>query len=191
MSDGLWTPPVTADDFTDIGHVEERGDTGPQIRLLRCTTCRTLEELPDYQGDPRDDTVLDHLVHEHNRKHPNVDNKDAYLLRVSETLWRNPKTGRKIHEQIWSDLKEQGVLGGFVPSYYDSKNTFVEDANQCFVQHRRSIPCIDWHADRKRIGNPTKEGWREGRVKVFLCDFCPVASSVMQAKRSAAGQYDT
>lgn len=190
MAGDLWTPKVTDEDFTDIGHVEDKSDEGPQIRLLRCTHCRTLEELPDYQGDPRDDTVLDHLVHEHNRRHPNVDNKDAYLLRVSERAWRNPKIGRRIHDKIWSDLKEQGLLGGFVPEYYATKNTFVEDAVKCHDKHNRQVPCIDWRADHRRIGNPTKEGWREGRVKVYLCDFCPVASKVMEAKRAAAGQYD-
>jgi hypothetical protein len=186
----LWTPPVTDDDFTDIGHVETRADEGPQIRLLRCTHCKTLEELPDYQGDPRDDVVLDHLVMDHQRKHPFHDQPDAYLLRVSEKAWRNPKIGRKIHEKIWSDLKEQGTLGGFVPEYYATKSTFHEDAVKCHVQHNRQVPCIDWHADRKRIGNPTKEGWKRGEVKVYLCDFCPVAAKVMEARRAAAGQYD-
>ena len=182
-------PKVTDEDFKDIG------DTGteygaPFIRLLRCTHCRTLEELPDYQGDPRDDVLLDHLVMEHNRLHPNNDEKDAFLLRVSEAAWKNPKTRRPIHDKIWEDLKNKGLLGGFVPEYYASKNTFVEDANKCFIQHNKQVPCIDWHADRKRIGNPTKEGWQRGEVKVYLCDFCPVASKVMEARRAAAGQYN-
>lgn len=187
----LWLPGVTAEDFTDLGQVESTAtDAGPQIRLLRCTYCRTLEELPDYQGDPQYDVVLEELVQRHQQKHPFHDEKDAFLCRISEKAWRNPKIGRKVHDQIWSDLKEKGRLGGFVPEYYSTKSTFHEDAIKCHNKHNRQVPCIDWKVDRKRLGNPTKEGWREGRVKVYLCDFCPVASKVMEAKRAAAGQYD-
>lgn len=188
MSD-LWRPddPRFRTDVEGAGEQVVTADEGPQIRLLRCTHCKTLEELPDYQGDPREDHLLDHLVSEHQRRHPFHDEPDAFLLRVSEEKWRNPRSRRSIHAQIWQDVKGEG---GFVPEYYASKNTFVEDANKCHVQHNRQVPCIDWKVDRKRIGNPTKEGWREGRVKVYLCDFCPVASMVMQAKREAAGQYD-
>ena len=185
----LWRPDKPHPDdprFSEGTEVVVTADEGPQIRLLRCTHCGTLEELPDFQGDPRDDHLLDHLVMEHQRRHPFHDETDAFLLRVSEEKWRNPKTRRGIHAQIWADREGKG----FVPEYYASKNTFIEDANKCHVQHNRQVPCIDWHADRKRIGNPTKEGWREGRVKVYLCDFCPVASIVMQKKREAAGQYD-
>lgn len=175
----LWRP----DDprFTDKGEQVVTADEGPQIRLLRCTHCRSLEELPDYQGDPRDDHLLDQLVLDHQRRHPFHEETDAFLLRVSEEKWHNPRTRRSINNQIWADLKGTGLA----PEYYASKNTFVEDANKCFIQHHRSIPCIDWHADRKRIGNPTKEGWREGRVKVYLCDFCPAASKVAQARFDA------
>lgn len=186
----MWLPPVTDNDFTDIGVTHESTDEGPQIRLLRCTHCRTLEEIPDYKGDPRNDVLLEARVLEHQRKHPFHDEEDAFLMRISEKAWHNPKIGRKVHDKIWEDLKSKGLLGGFVPSYYDTKNTYVEDAGKCHVQHNRQVPCIDWHADRKRIGNPTKQGWDEGKVKVYLCDFCPVASKVMEAKRLAAGQYD-
>lgn len=186
----MWLPPVTDEDFTDIGATHDPTDEGPQIRLLRCTVCRTLEVIPDFQGDPRDDVLLEARVQDHQRRHPFHDEKDAYLLRVSERAWNNPKIGRKIHDKIWEDLKSKGILGGFVPEYYATKNQYVEDAVKCHNQHNRQVPCIDWKVDRKRIGNPTQQGWDEGKVKVYLCDFCPVASKVMEAKRAAAGQYN-
>jgi hypothetical protein len=184
----LWRPddPRFKTDIEGAGEQVVTADEGPQIRILRCTTCGTLEELPDFQGDPRDDVLLDHLVMEHNRRHPHVNDANNFLLRVSEEKWRHPRTRRAIHKQIWADREGKG----FVPEYYASRSTFIEDANKCFVQHNRSIPCIDWQSDRKRIGNPTKEGWREARVKVYLCHFCPVASKVMEARNEQLGRYD-
>lgn len=190
MSD-LWRPGDDVDFRTEgegAGQVTNiiADETGSQIRLLRCTHCGTLEELPDYQGRPEEDHVLDHLVMQHNKRHPHVADTKNFLFRVSEAAWKNPKSRRPIHARIWAD--QQGK--GFVPEYYAAKNTFMEDASKCHTEHNRQVPCIDWHNDRKRIGNPTKEGWDRGAVKVYLCDFCPVAAMVMQAKREAAGQYD-
>jgi hypothetical protein len=82
-----------------------------------------------------------------------------------------------------------GGKTGFDPQYYEDKNTYVEDAAKCFTAHRRQIPCIDWHSDKKRIGNPTKLGWEAG-PKVYLCDFCVVRSSVDTEKRHQAGEYE-
>lgn len=177
MSDSLWTPgkKVTDEDFTGGENTTISGDTGPQIRLLRCTKCKTLEELPDYQGDPRNDVVLDHAVMTHQQRHPFHDDPDAFLLRISEEVWKRNK--KEINKRIWEDVKDQG----FVPDYYDAKNTFMEDASKCHVRHNRQIPCIDWNADSKRIGNPTKEGWKSG-AKVYLCAFCPVQAAVNNAQ---------
>ena len=121
MADGLWSPgkKVSDEDFVAGSNTTIEGDSGPQIRLLRCTRCKTLEELPDYQGDPRNDAVLDHLVAAHQQRHPFHDDPDAFLLRISETVWRRNK--KEIHKKIWEDLKD----GGFVPEYYATKNTFM------------------------------------------------------------------
>lgn len=168
-------------DFRELGGLKITSDEGPQIRLLRCTKCKTLEELPDFRGRAEDDHTLDHLVMEHQRRHPFHDASDAFLLRVSEEMWRRNK--RQISEQIWSDVRQEG---GFVPEYYASRDTFKEDAVKCHIEHNRQVPCIDWRVDRKRIGNPTKQGWSEGRVKVYLCDFCPVRTFV-EAKKAEQG----
>jgi hypothetical protein len=194
----LWTPgddsPTKQQREIDealksLGETEghEAGAEGRQIRLLRCTQCKTLEELPDYQGDPHNDVVLDELVERHRRRHPHDDAPANFLLRVSEEMWNNPAKKKAIHKQIWADLEKDK---GFVPEYYDTKNTLHEDAVKCFERHSRSIPCIDWHAHDKRIGNPTKEGWREGRVKVYVCDFCPVAAKVMEMRNKELGRYE-
>lgn len=189
---GLWKPgdPIPEgqdldEQFKGLGlDFEDEGgnhDDGPSIRLLRCTQCRSLEILPDYVGDPHYDVVLDDATMTHQKRHPYNDVADAFLMRVSQYDWdRHKKT---IVKKIWSD-QEKHV--GFIPEYYDTKSTYNEDAVKCFDQHHRSIPCIDWHVDRKRIGNPTKEGWKSG-PRVYLCDFCPVAAKVQQAKNKARG----
>lgn len=166
----------------DVGGLKVTGDEGPQIRLLRCTRCKTLEELPDFRGRPEDDVALDHLVMVHQQRHPFHEDKDAFLLRVNEELWRRRK--KELHRKIWEDVKQEG---GFVPEYYATRDTFKEDAVKCHIQHNRQVPCIDWRVDRKRLGNPTKEGWREGRVKVYLCDYCPVRTFVEAKAREQAG----
>ena len=168
----------------DVGPIQITGDEGPQIRLLRCTHCKTLEELPDFRGRVEDDVYLEDLVMRHQRAHPFHDTPDAYLLRVNADMWSNPKYKKQIHKQIWGDLDP---TKGFVPEYYASRDTFKEDAIKCHIKHNRQIPCIDWHNEGKRIGNPTKQGWKEGRVKVYLCDFCPVAIVVEAKKREQSG----
>lgn len=138
-----------------------------------------MEELPFFRGNPEDDVLLDDLTSRH--VFPNNERHFGHLFDVEEFRWRNPEVRRQILEQI-------GGRTGFDPQYYEDKNTYVEDAVKCFDAHRRTIPCIDWHSDKKRIGNPTKLGWESG-PKVYLCDFCPVRSTVDTSKRAKRGLY--
>lgn len=174
------------------GHDEMVGAEGPQVRIAWCAFCKTVEELPfiDPKADVRDDVLLEDYVARHTAKHPHaVEGQVSLLGNVSEAIWANREARRKIIEQGWSALKV-GQDVGPGGEFYDSKSTYGEDASKCFVAHRRSTPCIDWHDDSKRIGNPTQQGWREGQVKVYICDFCPVASYVMEQRNKELGRYD-
>ena len=172
--------------FRELAESDESTTTSrpdkPSLRLVRCSTCKTLEEIPDYQGDPQFDLVLDDVVRRHEDKHR--DRETLVLMRVNIEDWENPQRKRQIHKSIWS-----GVTG-FVPEYYATKSTYQEDAAKCFRAHHFSVPCIDWKIDSKRIGNPTKEGWKQAVVKIFLCDFCVVKVKVQEAQRNATGRAE-
>jgi len=100
------------------------------------------------------------------------------MVRGRHTFWEGHQ------DEILSGLKERWT--GFHPEWYATKDTYAEDAGRCYNVHRRpkGTDCIDWRSDRKRL---TPENWA-GR-HVYLCDFCPVASSVTTAMRWAKGYY--
>jgi hypothetical protein len=100
-------------------------------------------------------------------------------VRGRHTFWEGHR------DDILKGLGERWT--GFDPEFYATKDTFQEDAMRCFNLHRRpqGADCIDWQADYRRV---TPHDWK-GR-NVYLCDFCPVASSVKTAQRLALGVYD-
>ncbi len=179
--------------FRELAERGEAGESGenttmltrtdaPSLRLVRCSTCKVLEEIPDYTGDPHYDMVLDDVVRRHEEIHGDRDT--LVLLRVSQEDWGNPGRKRQIHKSIWEGVK------GFVPEYYATKSTYQEDAVKCFKAHSFSVPCIDWRSDRKRLGNPTKEGWKQAVVVLHLCDFCPVKVKVQEAQMLKLGKME-
>lgn len=150
-------------------------------RLLICRDCRTIEELPDYEGPVEHDVLLDHAVEAHT--FPNGERHFGNLATVGDAQWRDDSTRQQIIDQIRS--KTTGLEG----EYYAAKNTFEADAMKCYNQHRRPDEgCIDWKIEKKRLGNPTKIGWQAG-PKVYLCDFCPVKSWVKTQERWQSGAY--
>jgi hypothetical protein len=160
------------------------------IRLLLCKTCGTMEELPDYEGDPRGDFILEALV----KKHPNhLADPNVPLVRIEKKHWDTPSTRKAIIAQI----RDKTGHTGFDMTYYDAKNTFQEDAHECFNKHLRNPACGDYKTDSKRLTpSTTAERKAAGLPKYrsahdrFLCDFCPVQSLVVTAARKKAGMYD-
>ncbi len=156
------------------------------IRILQCLTCKSMEELPDYAGPPEDDVILQHLLVPHGGETETPHH--GAMHRVDAKHWENRRIRQQIVTQMWASTK------GFVPEYYHTRNTLLEEANKCFAKHRRSIPCIDYQDRGKRLGNPaarerkalskdTRRDFTGGGPKVFLCNFCPVQSIVDQKKR--------
>lgn len=137
--------------------------------------------MPDYAGPVEGDVVLDDLVNRHPR-FPNGEPHKALLMRVEEKYWNDVSARKQI-------LAELGLTHGLGDEWYADKCTYEEEALRCFNNHSRPKQgCIDWQDDNKRIGNPTKIGWKAG-PKVYLCNFCPVRSWVDTQKRHAKGLY--
>ena len=150
-----------------------------EIRLLKCNTCVTTEELPDFKGPAEYDVLLEALVQKH--RFPDGNEHLGQLLRIEKKYWDSPKIRKEILEKMWTGHT------GFDPEFYASKNTFQDDAMKCFNKHNRPDQgCIDWKIDRVRLGNPTKLGWETG-PKVYLCDFCPVRAHVARKQQEARG----
>jgi hypothetical protein len=178
-------------------------------RLLVCRECRTIETLPLYNGPSEleaQDPLLDTVVRRHVQKHGDLNPEGAALLvapeepcncgektvvdvkgvvreksvrvRGSHTFWEGHK------DDILKNLGERWT--GLHPEFYATKDTFIEDAGYCYNKHRRpqGTDCIDFHTDAKRL---TPANWKG--QEVYLCDFCPVNTAVMTAKRHQQGLY--
>lgn len=148
-------------------------------RLVQCMTCLTLDKIPDCPPHirPEDDVLLDGVCERH--KFPNGDPHIGNLLSVDDATWANLEARTQIEKEVWKDQVELAA----------TRDTYAEDALVCFNSHRRPHFCIDWMDSKKRLGNPTKEGWKSGRVKVFLCHFCPVMSNVQTEVNYKKGLY--
>jgi hypothetical protein len=163
------------------------------VRLLQCLDCKTLETLPDYQGDPREDVLLDVLTSRH--VFPGGNRHRGHLHRVEARHWESPSTRAAIEKQI----QDASGWTGLDPSFYAAKDTYTQDALSCWGQHNRTRACGDYKSEakvltpdtlalRREVARMTKhEDVAYSAPKRYLCEFCPVHSLVMQAKRRKAG----
>lgn len=155
------------------------------IRLLVCRDCRTIEELPGYDGPVEYDVLLDTAVERH--IFPNGERHIGNLMTVEDRVWSDPSAKAEIVKRIAEKTT------GLNSEFYATKNTYEEDALGCYSRHGRPTDgCSEYHDERKRIGNPTKElaaNWHNHPFKVYLCDFCPVKSWVLTQERYKAGLY--
>ena len=164
---------------------------GPQIRLLFCFNCKSLEELPDFEGNPRDDYLLEILI----ERHESAGVKHAgQLMKVPLQLWSVETVKEEITKQIYA--KGAPGFDALMPGFYDTKATFAEDAMACWKQHLQPKgQCPDYGSEKKRlIPNTVKERKElglspatEGGPRIFLCQFCPVHVYNVRKQREAAG----
>lgn len=141
------------------------------MRLLICFDrgCRTMEEIPDFDGPPEHDVLLDLVV----EKHQHTPETTGNLLHIEDKDWNDQQKREAILDEIRKNTT------GFESEFYATKNTFVEDAGKCYNRHNRPKDfCIDWHDESKRLSNPMKQS----QTKVYLCDFCVVSSRVNEKK---------
>lgn len=179
-------------------------------RLLVCRECRTIEQLPLYDG-PKEleaqDPLLDRVVRRHVQLHGDIKPEVAALLVASEDpcncgeKTRVDVNGARLpghlqiqgHHTFWEGHRDEVLKGlgerwtGFHPEYYATKDTFQEDAMRCYNIHRRpqGTDCIDWMDSGRKL---TPDNWPQEK-SVYLCHFCPVASAVATAQRHARGMY--
>lgn len=176
---------------------------GPQIRILQCFTCKTMEEMPDYppDADPNNDVVLWAVDEKHGGRTQQPHHRT--ILRIPKAVYDDRAARRQIVKQAWESVDK-----GFVPSYYDIKNTLMDDAVKCHIQHNRQVPCIDYRDGSKRLRAPSQsdrdrlvkdmsgagrntvnlEAIKHGAPQKYLCDFCPVQVAVEFERRKARGE---
>ena len=175
-----------ADSIKDIAQKELKE---PQIRLLICRNCKSAEELPDWEGHPDDDVLLQITVERHQQPAPHV----GLLFKFPVKYWARPDVKESIMKQIQEGSSGLDVFG---TKFYDTKSTFQQDAMNCFALHNRPVgQCGDYKSDKKILKPDTAkerkaEGLAESKApKVYLCDFCPVKSYNMKKYNQSKGAY--
>lgn len=180
----------------DQGTYKQVVDNGPKIRLLYCYNCKSIEELPDFEGRPEDDTLLELLVEKH--QSAGIPH-NGFLSKIGVKIWSVESYRKEIIKNLRN--KVGGGLADLDPDYYTTKATFYEDAMKCYSEHLRpKESCPDWRASNKRLipkstAELRKEIGLESAAKsagtnVFLCDFCPVKTFYVTKQRDAAGLYE-
>ena len=179
---------------------------GPEVRLLACGKCKTIEVLDDYDG-PQSlaetyDVVLNLAVERHQDGVERIPHAPAALLRLKKAEWDNPNVQEQVRERVLASFNGGGETG-LGAEAYAIRDNFRADAMECFGKHLRNPACPDYRSDTKRlVPNTNAERRDAGMARAseydrhnpaltkYLCDYCPVQSMVMQAKRKKAGMYD-
>ena len=179
----------------DQGKYTEIKDEGPKIRLLYCYNCKTIEELPDYEGHPDDDVLLQVLVEKHESAGiPHT----GFLSKIGVKLYSRPEVRKQVIENLRNRVG--GGLADIDPDYYTTKATFGEDAMKCYNLHLRpAAGCPDYKSEKKRLIPKGTDDIRKelgldsaaksASTKVYLCDFCPAKTFVVEQNRKQAGLY--
>jgi len=162
-----------------VGRMSQDAATDAKIRLLRCDVCKTLEEIPDFDGPPEYDVILQVTLSRHRTPegHPHI----GRLIDVPERAWNMPKLREALLTQIHDGISKGAAE--FDSSYYDIQNTFREDAMACYSLHNRPKGgCPDFNSERKQLKPDTSAERRDagldgrGMPVIHLCSFCPVRS---------------
>lgn len=162
----------------------------PQIRLLVCRTCKSAEELPDWEGRPEDDVLLQISVERHQKPEPHM----GQLFKFPVKYWARPD----VKESIMNQIRQGGSSGldVFGTNFYETKSTFAEDAMKCWHLHNQTTDCADYKSERKLLKPGTEQDRRDAGLsahevpKVYLCDFCPYKSVVQKKAFKAKGLYN-
>jgi hypothetical protein len=154
-----------------------------KVRLLICGVCKSIEELPWFEGPQEYDDTGNFRLGQHRFASGNL-----HPFTVGDVLkreWDNPTIQRAIvtgiTEQV-EGLKE----GGLGDEFYDVRSTFFEDAMACWKRHNRTTNCTDYKTDRMRLLPDTRAERKElglevkNRPSTHLCDFCPYKSVVQK-----------
>lgn len=180
----------------DEGKYTEIKDEGPKIRLLYCYVCKTIEELPDFEGNPDDDVLLQVLIEKHESAGiPHT----GFLSKIGVKLYSRPEVRKQVIENLRNRVG--GGLADIDPDYYTTKATFGEDAMKCFNLHLRPVQgCYEYKDEKKRLIPKGTDDIRKelgldtaaksASTKVYLCDFCPAKTYVVEQNRKKLGMYE-
>lgn len=145
------------------------------MRLLFCKTCRTIDELPDYDGPNAYDDSLNYLVDKHGSSH------EGQMYRIPIGFWLQDEVKRKVIDQIKGGSTGLATVDS---QFYDTSNTFREDALKCYELHLRPKgQCSEYMSDKKALRPDTDAERKDaglspyaksGGPKTKLCQFCPV-----------------
>ena len=168
--------------------LKERDET--QIRLLVCRTCKSAEELPDFEGRPEDDVLLNIAVERHQKPEPHL----GQLFKFPLKYW----VREDVKESIMNQIRQGGSSGldVFGTNFYETKSIFAEDAMNCWKLHNRTTDCSDYKHDRKILKPGTERDRKDagmnpnGAKVIYLCDFCPVKSIVQKKAFTKAKLYE-
>jgi hypothetical protein len=170
----------------------------PHMRVLKCTKCRSIEEVPDYEGPEGGentqeyDLVLKFFTDQHVNK--NCKRDDFTTVRFPTRFWIIPKVKASIEQQLKEGAQGLDVFG---TDFYNTMNNFTSDAMSCWVrEHNQTEDCGDYKAEHKMLKPGTsveraalgleKEG---SGPKVYLCDYCPYKSLVQKKAFTKKGFY--
>lgn len=166
------------------GGLQQPKVDGPQIRVLFCLVCNSFEQLPLYDGPWENDHLLQILVDRH--VFDSGEPHKGHLFRVDQLAWESKGTRERMIEQITGGGSKG--IDEFDAKFYDTRNTFQEDAMACFIKHLRPANgCADYNSPSKRLVPDTKEERKDAGLvdpmrapgpKNYLCQFCPVQSTV-------------
>ena len=167
-----------------------------QIRLLVCGDCKTMEELPDFEGHPDDDMLLKISLEKH--VWPSGTEHVGNMFKIPLKFWANPTVKDSMVKQIQAGMSSG--LDDIEAGWYDTKSTFQADALTCFQKHLRPVGrCPDWMDESKKLVPKTADLRKEAGMgrpgegdapKTFLCSFCPVASFMHTKRRELRGLYN-
>lgn len=172
------------------------------LLLLVCYQCKSIEEIPyvkngQYLGDGKYDQSTNPflpMVVEPHEKGGHV----GRLIDIPTVAW----LGRQdIKEATLKKIKEQMLQGGssgldvFGTDFYDVKDTYSSDAMSCYNLHLRPTgQCPDYKSDKKILKPKTDAerkdaGLEKSKVKIYLCDFCPVKMYNQKRAYTQKGLY--
>lgn len=170
----------------------------PMMRLLVCKNCKSIEEVPSYEGpeggegSAEYDDSLRFFVDQHMTKGCKKDHWIMYNLPTK--YWIIPKVKESIEKQINEGAQGLDVFG---TNFYATKANFTADAMTCWIQHKQTKDCGDYKDEKKLIKPDTaKERLAAGMdkemtgPKVYLCDYCPVKSIVQEKAFKKKGLYN-
>lgn len=155
------------------------------IRLLVCRKCKSIDEVPPYDGPEGGENSGDYDYSLRFFVDNHLDHKaELVTYHLPFKYWVVPKVKEGIIQQINQGAQGLDIFG---TNFYATKENFSADAMTCWIQHKQTKDCGDYKSTHKILKAGTSVERKalgleaEGTgPKVYLCDYCPVKSVVQQ-----------